>query len=86
VAGVLLLAACIAAVVLTTGSLRITAIVLLVLNVVSYVLAQPPVGLGGARRRALQIPTQVATAITVLTGALALGLLLYKFGFAGYSR
>jgi hypothetical protein len=86
VAGVLLLAACIAAVVFTTGSLRITAIVILVLNVVSYVLAQPPVGLSGRRRRAVQIPAKVATAITVLTGALALGLLLYRFGFAPYSR
>jgi hypothetical protein len=86
VAGVFLLVACIAAVVFTTGSLRITAIVILVLNAVSYAFAQPPVGMSGRRRRAIQIPTQVATVITVLTGALALGLLLYRFGFAPYSR
>lgn len=83
--GVFLLVACIAAVVLTTGSLRITAIVILVVNVVSYVLAQPPVGFRGPDRRSMQIPTAAATAITVLTGVVALVLLLYKFAFAPYS-
>jgi hypothetical protein len=84
VAGVFLLAACVAAVVLTTGSFRISAIVILVVNLVSYVFAQPPVGLGGPTRRPMQIPANVATAITVVTGILALGLLLYKFALAPY--
>jgi hypothetical protein len=86
VTGVFLLAACIAAALVTTGSLRISAIVILVLNVVSYVFAQPPVGFRSPDRRTMQIPTKVATAITVLTGVLALALLLYKFAFAPYSR
>ena len=82
--GLFFLAVCIGAVFATSGALRIVAVAAAVLNIVSYMFAQPPVGpqRRGLRRRAAQIPTRAATAITALTGAVALGLLIYALGFA----
>ncbi len=79
-AGTVLLGACIAAVFLTEGGVRIAAIVVAVLNAVSYLFAQPPVGAGVQSRRTMQIPTTLATAITVLTGVVGVGLLVYAAG------
>jgi hypothetical protein len=84
VLGLFFLAVCVAAIFPTSGTLRIVAIVAAVVNVVSYLFAQPPVGpqRRGLRRRAMQIPTAPATALTALTGVISLVLLVYTLGFA----